>query len=128
MSFNTFAVPCTTTVIQQYCEQINFVPVVSGTVSIFVVVLILAVIVASIVSSLVTYYCCWLKSKGRSDSYSPPAGQHHDTIPPDGGDGGGGGGDVDGGGGVDLKDNMAYGQVTAGRPPVLPAVYETVNI
>jgi Na+/citrate or Na+/malate symporter len=124
MSFNTFAVPCTTTVIQQYCEQINFVPVVSGTVSIFVVVLILAVIVASIVSSLVTYYCCWLKSK-RSNKYdlTGPYG-----IPP-GSDGGVGDVSVlSTGNNVELKDNMAYGQVTAGRPPVLPAVYETVNI
>jgi hypothetical protein len=76
----------------------------------------LTAVVASIVSSLVTYYCCRLKSKG-SNSYSP-TGSPHDTISPAGG----------GGGGVDLKDNMAYGQVTAGRPPVLPAVYETVNI
>jgi hypothetical protein len=120
-STSILAVPCTS--VTQQCIECTASVAISVPIT-----AVLTAVVASIVSSLVTYYCCWLKSKGRSDSYSPPAGQHHDTIPPDGGDGGGGGGDVDGGGGVDLKDNMAYGQVTAGRPPVLPAVYETVNI
>ena len=83
---------------------------------------ILTAVVTSIVWSLVTYYCCQLKSKG-SNSYSP-GGSGPCEIP------GGGGSSVvsTGASGLELKDNMAYGQVTGPGGYPVSAEYETVHI
>ena len=82
--------------------------------------IVLSIIIASVISSLITYYCC-VKTKAHysiSHTTTPAVAEYETPISTT----------TSGKGVLELKDNMAYGQVvTTNRQTNAPTVYETVQ-